>query len=199
MKIVEHFSAIKDPRVDRTKKHPLVSILIISVLATICGAEGWSDIAEYGRRKSLWLKEFIDLPHGVPSEDTFARVLSRLRPEALYDCFLSLMKDMAREVDGQVIAIDGKTARRSHDRRKRRKPLHLVSAWVSEHSMLIGQVATEEKSNEITAIPKLLDLIDIEGAIVTIDAQGTQRAIAKKIIDRGGGYILQLKGNHYSD
>lgn len=196
MKIIEHFSAIEDPRVERTKKHPLASILVISVLATICGAEGWSEMAEYGRRKEEWLKGFIDLPNGVPSEDTFARVLSRLKPEALYECFMSLMKEMVGQVAGRVVAIDGKTARRSHDRKRGRKPLHLVSAWVSEHGLVLGQVATEEKSNEITAIPALLDLLDIEGAIVTIDAEGTQKTIVSKIRERGGHYILQLKANH---
>ncbi len=195
MRIVEHFSSIADPRVDRTKKHPLSSLLVISVLATICGAEGWSDMAEYGRRKHLWLKQFVDLPNGVPSEDTFARVLSMLKPEALYECFMSLVKDLVGEVSGEVIAIDGKTARRTHDRRRSRKPLHLVSAWVSSQGIVLGQVATEEKSNEITAIPRLLDLLEIEGAIITIDAQGTQRAIANKIIERGADYVLQLKGN----
>lgn len=196
MKIVEHFSSIEDPRVERTKKHPLVSILAIAVLATICGGEGWSEMAEYGVNKALWLKGFLHLPNGIPSEDTFARVLSRINPKEFYGCFTSFMEEMVCEVNGKVIAIDGKTVRRSHNKRLNRKPLHLVSAWVTEHSVLLGQVATEEKSNEIKAIPELLDLIEISGAIITIDAQGTQKSIAKKIIDKEADYILQLKGNH---
>lgn len=195
MTFIEKISVIPDPRVERTRKHPLVSLLTIACLAVICGAEGWSDIAEYGRRKRSWLNEFLDLPHGIPSEDTFARVLSILQPGALQTLLSSLIRELAEQMNGQVIAIDGKTVRRSHNRSRNKKALHLVSAWASEYGVVLGQVATDEKSNEITAIPKLLELLELKGAIVTIDAMGTQTEIAADIVKGGADYVLQLKAN----
>jgi len=191
------FAGLEDPRIDRTKLHQLEDIILIAILAVICGAEGWVEIEAFGKAKEAWLKTFLALPNGIPSHDTFGRVFARIDPQQFEQCFLSWVHSLNEKISG-VVAIDGKTLRRSHDRAKGKKALHLVSAWASEARLVLGQVAVEEKSNEITAIPALLELLVLEGCIVTIDAIGTQRAIAAQIIEQKGDYVLALKENQGS-
>ena len=195
------FEAIEDPRVERTKQHQLLNIIIIAILGVLCGADGWVDIESFGKTKEAWLKTFLDLPNGIPSHDTFGRVFARIDPKSFEECFLNWVRSLNEKITG-VIAIDGKTLRRSHDGANGKKALHLVSAWASENRLVLAQVAVNEKSNEITAIPELLQLLALEGCIVTIDAIGTQRAIAAQIIEQKGDYALALKenqGNLYED
>lgn len=188
------FEAIEDPRVDRTKQHQLLDIIIIAILGVLCGAEGWVEIESFGKTKEAWLKTFLDLPNGIPSHDTFGRVFARIEPKQFEACFLNWVQSLNEKITG-VIAIDGKTLRRSHDAANGKKALHMVSAWASEARLVLAQVAVDEKSNEITAIPELLQLLVLEGCIVTIDAMGTQRAIAAQIIEQNGDYALALKEN----
>ncbi|MGK4002228.1 ISAs1 family transposase [Sorangium sp. So ce1036] len=192
---IEHFASLPDPRVVGRSDHKLLDIIAIAILGTICGAEGWDDFADFGECKHGWLKTFLDLPAGIPSADTFRRVLSALDPEAFSACFVAWMQALVGSPDGKLVAIDGKTARRSFDRAAERSPLHLVSAWVQQNSLTLGQVATDPESNEITAIPKLLGMLNLRGATVTIDAMGTQKEIAQGIVDRGAAYLLALKAN----
>ena len=195
--LVEHFSEIKDPRVERTKKHQLTDILVIAILAVIAGAKGWEDIENYGISKQQWLEEFLALPNGIPSDDTFRRrVFEFINPEALNRCFLSWVETLVTKTGGEIIPIDGKTIRGSYDRNQGKSALHVISAWSSEQHLVLAQMKVENKSNEITAIPALLELLDITGAIITIDAMGTQIEIAKKIIDKKADYVLALKANH---
>jgi predicted transposase YbfD/YdcC len=188
------FEGLEDPRIDRTKRHQLEDIILIAIVAVICGAEGWVDIEAFGKAKEEWLKTFLGLPNGIPSHDTFGRVFAHLDAQQCEQCFLSWVQSLNEKISG-VVAIEGKTLRRSHDRGKGKKALHLVSAWASEARLVLGQVAVEEKSNEITAIPELLKLLMLQGCIVTIDAMGTQRAIAAQIIEQRGDYVLALKEN----
>lgn len=193
--IAEHFASVQDPRIERTKDHLLIDILTIAILAVICGADGWVGIATYGKAKQTWLKTFLALPNGIPSHDTFARVFALLEPEQLQTAFLSWVRSVSRLTAGEVIAIDGKTARRSYDKGKGKGAIHMVSAWASQNRLVLGQRKVDDKSNEITAIPELLKVLDIQGCIVTIDAMGTQKAIAQQIVEQGGDYVLALKGN----
>lgn len=189
------FAELPEPRVERTRKHPLINILAISLLGMICVGEGWDDMHEFGEAKKEWLSEFLDLRNGIPCADTFRRVLSALDPVAFNASFIQWVQALSKGSDGKLIAIDGKTLRHSFDHASGRKALHLVSAWIADNKLSLGQIATEEKSNEVTAIPGLLELLDIKGATITIDAMGCQRAIAEKIIEQGGDYIMGLKGN----
>ena len=193
--IVEHFAPLRDPRVERHKRYPLMEILLLVVCAMLSGAEGWEAIEEFGKSKLDWLRKFAPFANGIPSHDRIADVISRLNPKTFQACFRSWTRTVAEITDGECIAIDGKTARGSRDRRRGRHALHMVSAWGSRNRLVLGQEATEEKSNEITAIPKLLELLELKGCIVSIDAMGCQRAIAEQIIDQGGAYVLGLKGN----
>jgi len=188
------FEGIEDPRVDRTKLHQLLDIIIIAILGVLCGAEGWVEIESFGKTKEAWLKTFLELPNGIPSHDTFGRVFARLDPKQFEECFLHWVRGVTEKITG-VVAIDGKTLRRSHDAANGKKALHLVSAWAAENRMVLAQMAVDEKSNEITAIPELLHLLDLKGCLVTIDAMGTQRAIAAQIIDQQADYALALKEN----
>jgi len=173
----------------------LLDIITITICAVICGAESWVDIESYGRAKEEWLREFLELPAGIPSHDTISRLFAALKPEALQECFLSWVKAVAQLTSGEVIAIDGKTLRHSYDRGGQQGPIHMVSAWASENRLVLAQRKVDDKSNEITAIPQLLEVLDLAGCIVTIDAMGTQKAIAQQIVDGGGDYVLSLKGN----
>jgi len=192
------FADLKDPRVNRTKRHSLGDILAIAICAIICGADAWTQVVKFGRCKLKWFKTFLDLPHGIPSHDTFGRVFAALDPLAFEECFMKWIADVATASAGRLIAIDGKTIRRSLDIANGKAAIHMVSAWCGANQMVLGQLATDAKSNEITAIPELLKLLDISGAVVTIDAAGCQKKIAECIVEHGGHYILQLKGNQGS-
>ena len=191
----EYFGDLPDPRTGPAVRHDLLDIVTIAVCAVLCGADTWVDVEQFGRSKEAWLRTFLALPHGVPSHDTFGRVFAALDPAAFERGFLAWVRDRAGGAAGQVVAIDGKTLRRSHDRGTGRGPLHLVSAWASGRGLVLGQVAVADKSNEIAAIPALLDVLDVEGAVVTIDAMGCQKAIARKIRARGADYVLAVKDN----
>lgn len=194
--IMDHFASLPDPREASGRRHRLAEMLTIAICAVICGADEWTDIALFGESKRGWFETFLELPHGIPSHDTFGRVFAALDPESLEDCFLSWVKALAKSSGGQLIAVDGKTLRRSFDRANKKAAIHMVSAWVSTSGLCLGQLATEAKSNEITAIPKLLDLLDLKGVTVTIDAMGCQKEIAAQITAAGGDYVLALKKNH---
>jgi predicted transposase YbfD/YdcC len=199
--VVGYFDELEDPRSTVNLKHPLVSVVVIAMMAILAGAGGPTAIAEWAAYKEEFLLKLLDLPNGIPRKDVFRRVLATLQPGAFQACFanwLTSLRAKAAEalgVDKPIFAVDGKTARRSHDRSKGLGALHSVSVWASEFGLSLGQVACAEKSNEITAIPELLKLVDIQGSIITIDAMGTQKAIAATIIDRKADYVLALKGN----
>jgi predicted transposase YbfD/YdcC len=192
--LLEHVGLIEDPRVTGRCNHLLVDIITIAITSIVCGADDWNSIERFGKTKEQWFSKFLQLPDGIPSHDTFRRVFAQLDPSAFQECFVGWVRDVAGTIKG-VIAIDGKTLRRSHDRNRGKKAIHMVSAWAAENSLVLGQVKTDEKSNEITAIPELLKLLDINGCIVTIDAMGCQKAIAQQIVGQGGDYLLALKGN----
>lgn len=193
--LLSHFEGLEDPRDEKNRRHELLDILAISVCAMICGADGWSDIEDYGKAKEDWLRSFLKLPNGIPSHDTFSRVFARLNPKSFQERFLAWVNAVFSLAGKEIVALDGKSVRRSHQRKKSLGPLHLVSAWACNARLVLGQVKTADKSNEITAIPTLLDMLNIQDAIVTIDAMGCQKDIAEKIIDGGGDYVLALKGN----
>jgi predicted transposase YbfD/YdcC len=188
------FAQVEDPRVERTKLHSLRDIIILAICGVICGANGWVEIEEFGKAKEAWFTELLDLQNGIPSHDTFGRVFARLDPKQFEASFVQWVQGISKTVQG-VIAIDGKTLRRSHDHSAGKKALHLVSAWAVENRLVLAQLATEEKSNEITAIPLLLQQLALSGCIVTIDAMGTQTKIASQIIEHEGEYALALKEN----
>lgn len=199
--VTQYFEDLQDPRSPINRRHPLTSVIVIAVLAVLAGAEGPTAIAVWANEKKDYLRSLLDLPHGIPQKDVFRRVLSALKPEAFRQCFVRWLESLRAQAAGTsavkqpVLAVDGKTSRRSHDRSKGLGPLHSVSVWATEYGLSLGQVATEEKSNEITAIPELLRLVDIGGTIITIDAMGTQKVIAEQIVDAGADYVLALKGN----
>ena len=193
--VSRHFESLEDPREGNALRHPLLSIVTIAICAVICGADNWVDVENFGLSKYAWLRQFLDLPYGIPSHDTFGRVFAALDADQFERCFRSWMNAIAQLFKGQVIAIDGKTARRSHDRHLGKRALHMVSAWSTANHLVLGQVKTEDHSNEIMAIPGLLKMLDIEGCVVTIDAMGCQKKIAGQIIAQGGHYVLALKEN----
>jgi len=188
------FEDLTDPRIERTRIHDLFELVVVALCGTIAGADSWADIERFGNQRLLWLRTFLKLEGGIPSHDTFGRVFSLLDPAELVGCIQQWLHDIGREI-GQHIAIDGKTLRGSFDKAAGRNPLHLVSAWATEARLTLGQIAVDSKSNEITAIPLLLELLDLKGAIVTIDAMGCQKEIAAKIVAGGGDYVLALKDN----
>lgn len=194
----EHFAVLTDPRCPcaPNSRHLLMDILVIAVCAVISGAEGWEDIEEYGEANAEWLKDLLDLPHGIPGHDTFRRVLSQLDPEELTQCFIAWTQALSEASGGDIVSIDGKTLRHSFDQATATAAIHMVSAWASANRLVLGQLKVEEKSNEITAIPKLLHLLDLKGAVVTIDAMGCQKEIATTITEQGADYVLALKDNH---
>ena len=193
--IKDRFANLPDPRSSINRRHLLLDIIVLSICGVLAGADGPAAIATWAKANKDWLKQHLELPNGIPSRDTVRRLLERLNPLAFQQCFSAWLESLMGEDKERLLNIDGKTLRRSHDHKNKLGPLHLVSVWASEHGLTLGQVATDEKSNEITAIPVLLDLVDVKGAIVTIDAMGCQKAIAKKIVDLGGDYVLPVKGN----
>lgn len=193
--ISTHFEGLQDPRTGNAKQHIFLEILIIAICAVICGADGWSDVELFAKNKKEWLKTFLKLPKGIPSHDTFGRVFARIKPEEFQKHFSEWVQAIEEFSMGQVIAIDGKNLRRSHDHEAGKAAIYMVSAWATQNQLVLGQTKVAEKSNEITAIPELLQLLEITGCIVTIDAIGTQTEIAKAIIDGGGDYLLSVKEN----
>lgn len=191
---IDYFTLLSDPRVERSKEHKLSDIIFISISAVICGAETWNDMEAFGKAKLDWLKQFLSLENGIPSHDTFNRVFSAIDPAQFESCFLSWIKDVAQITEGEIVSIDGKSIRGSR-RHGSKSMVHMVSAWAQANHMILGQVKVNEKSNEITAIPKLLEVLAIKGCIVTIDAMGCQTEIAKKIIEKEAHYVLAVKGN----
>ena len=193
--IIEHFDTLVDPRIERTKLHLLLDIVTLTICAVICGADGPSDIEQYGHEKYEWLKTFLDLPNGIPSHDTIGRVLARIEPAHFQACFLRWMQAICHLSSGEVVPIDGKTLRHSYDTELDQPAIHMVSAWATTNRMVLGQLNVAEKSNEITAIPELIDALGLTDCIVTIDALGCQKEIARRIIEKEADYVLALKGN----
>lgn len=190
-----YFSAIPDPRVQRTQAHSLHDILMISICALLCGAENFVEFQRFGEAKRAWLAGFLKLPNGIPSHDTFGRVFALLDPRQFSECFTNWTRSLRQSFSAEIIAIDGKTLRRSHDRAKGREPIHMVSAWARENGLVLGQRKVEAKSNEIIAIPELLRALDLAGSLVTIDAMGCQKQIAQAIGEAEADYVLALKAN----
>ncbi|MGH6639735.1 MAG: ISAs1 family transposase [Polaromonas sp.] len=193
--LLEHFASVPDPRIERHRWHKLGDILVIAVCAVVCGAESYPAIEDFGTERETWLRQFLELPAGIPSHDTFNRVLRLLDPAELQSCFLRWMQAVAEVTDGEVVAIDGKALRRSFAKGSAKRAIHMVSAWATANGVVLGQRKVDTKSNEITAIPALLALLALKGCIVTIDAMGCQRDIAQKIVEQGADYVLALKGN----
>jgi len=192
--IIEHFGSLPDPRIDRKKQHKLIGIIFITMAAVICGCDDWYEIEEYGTLKYEWFKTILELPNGIPSHDTFNRVFSLLNAQALQQCFLSWVQSVAKITEGRIISIDGKRMCNSGEHGSK-AIIHMVSAWCSDNNMVLAQQKVNDKSNEITAIPALLEVLSIKDCIVTIDAMGCQKDIAAKIIDKGADYILAVKQN----
>ena len=193
--LVECFSVIQDPRQESKIEHELIDVLVLCVLGVICGAEGWQDIEEVGHARLGWLQERGFFKNGIPVDDTIARIISVIKPEELQTCFINWMAAVEEATKGKVIAVDGKTLRHSYDKKKRKAAIHMVSAFASENGVVLGQIKVDDKSNEITAIPALLELLDLQGCIVTIDAMGCQEKIAEKIIQQRADYVLAVKDN----
>ena len=193
--ILHHFSDINDPRIHRQKNHLLPNIFFITICAVICGADDWATIEEFGKSNKEWFTEQLDLKHGIPSHDTFSRVYSLIDTQQFSECFSQWVSDIAQLSEGEVIAIDGKCLRGSINRASNKAAIYMVSAWAQQNHLVLGQQKVDEKSNEITAIPKLLTQLDIAGAVITIDAMGCQTKIAKQIIEQKANYVLSLKGN----
>jgi predicted transposase YbfD/YdcC len=193
--IESYFADLRDPRVNRTRRHKLIDILIIGICTVICGGDDYEAMEEFGKAKAKWFETFLELPNGIPSHDTFWRVFSALDPEQFQQCFLEWMSAISAMTSGEIIALDGKRVRRSHDKGDGKAAIHMVSAWATTNRLVLGQVKVDEKSNEITAIPELLRRLDINGCLITIDAMGCQVDIADLIIEQGGDYLFSLKGN----
>jgi len=194
-RVREYFKELEDPRIDRAKRHELLDILVIAVCGVICGADTWVDIEEFGKAKEEWFRTFLTLPNGIPSHDTFGRVFARLDPEQLQRSLITWSAALRQVSGGKLVALDGKTLRRSHDQARGKNALHLISAWSVDNHLVLGQHKVAGHSNEITAIPALLEMLALEGCTVTIDAMGTQKTIAEQIQVGGGDYVLALKGN----
>ncbi|MBD2255847.1 ISAs1 family transposase [Nostoc parmelioides] len=193
--IADHFAVMSDPRIDRTKRHKLIDMLIIALCAVICGAESWVAIELYGCTKYEWLKTFLELPNGIPSHDTFARVFARLNPQQFQECFLSWMRSIQKVTSGEIVAIEGKTLCGSNDKASGQSAIEIVSAWATTNRLVLGQVKVDSNSNEITAIPELLKVLELSGCIVTIDAIGCQKNIVKLIAQKDADYVITLKKN----
>ncbi|AFY95793.1 transposase [Chamaesiphon minutus PCC 6605] len=193
--IAEHFDDIEDIRIERGKKHKLIDIITISICAVVCGADGWIDIEMYGIARKKWLEKFLELPNGIPSHDTFARVFSQINPDEFNKSFLSWIKGISKITAGEIIAFDGKQSRNSGDEKNGQGVINTVSAWAASNRLVLGQKKVEGKSNEITALPELIQILDLAGCIVTIDAMGCQREIVKKIVEKDADYVIAVKKN----
>jgi|JI10StandDraft_1071094.scaffolds.fasta_scaffold336640_2 predicted transposase YbfD/YdcC len=193
--LFSHFAQVEDPRVDRTKRYPLIEIIFLVISATISGSEGWKAVRDFGQLKLNWLRKFLPYKEGIPVDDTIARVMRKIDTKQFRDCFVNWMRSVSTLTNGDIIAIDGKTLRGSYDNSSNKSAIHMVSAWSTANSMVLGQEKTSEKSNEITAIPELLKTLELKGCIVSIDAMGCQTKIATDIVKKGADYILALKGN----
>lgn len=189
------FNRVKDPRQNQGKRHPLPDLIVIAICALICNADGWEDIELFGRSKAKWFSTFLRLPHGIPSHDTFARVFSRIEPDAFEACFQQWMHHLGQTSKGRLIAVDGKTLRRSFDHAAGKAAIHMINAWCVTNQTVLGQVVCQEKANEITTMPRLLELLDLQDAVVTADAMHCQKSTAQTILDGGGDYLLQVKAN----
>ena len=196
--IAEHFDDIEDIRIERGKKHKLIDIITISICAVVCGADGWIDIEMYGIARKKWLGKFLELPNGIPSHDTFARVFAQINPDEFNKSFLSWIKGISKITAGEIIAFDGKQSRNSGDEKNDRGVINTVSAWAASNRLVLGQKKVEGKSNEITALPELIKILDLAGCIVTIDAMGCQREIVKKIVEKDADYVIAVKKNQPS-
>jgi predicted transposase YbfD/YdcC len=193
---IDHFADLTDPRIEDRCDHKLIDILFIATCAVICGADGFTDMEEFGKSKQSWLRQFLALPNSIPSHDTFGRVLARLKPSEFQRCFIGWVRAVADMTGDKIVPIDGKTLRRSHNRSASKQAIELVSAWASANRLVLGQVKVSDDSNEITAVPELLRLLELKGCIVTVDALNTQKSIAAEIRNQGADYVLALKGNH---
>ena len=195
---IDYFAALADPRLEDRCDHKLIDILFIAICAVICGADGFTDMEEFGLAKEIWLRQFLELPNGIPSHDTFGRVLARLNPKAFQQCFLDWVRAVAKITDQEIVPIDGKTLRRSHDKANGQRAIELVSAWRRSHRLMLGQIKVAADSNEITAVPQLLRLLELKGCIVTLDALHCQKDTAAEILKQEADYVLALKGNQSS-
>ena len=193
--LTEHFGSLVDPRIDRTKRHNLMDIVTIALCGVIAGADSWVDVEAFGKRKAEWLRKMLDLPNGIPSHDTFGRVFAQLDAQQFERCFTEWVLAVREVLQGDVVAIDGKRVRRSHDRYIGKDAIHMVSAWASASGVALGQTRVDGRSNEITAIPRLLEMLQVEGCIVTIDAMGCQKEVASKILEERADYVLAVKRN----
>lgn len=194
--LMDHFSKLTDPRIDRTKEHKLIDIVTIALCGMICGADNWVAMEMYANSKQEWLEQFLELPNGIPSHDTISRVFARINPLEFEQCFRDWIKEIAQLIPGEVISIDGKTLKHSGSKGIGKKAIHVVNAWANEQRLVLGQTKVNDKSNEITAIPELIKVLELSGCLVTIDAMGTQTHIAKLVQDSGADYCLALKKNH---
>lgn len=193
--LLDHFTNLTDPRIDRTKDHKLIDIIALAICGMLCGADNWVAMEQYGHAKEEWLKQFLELPNGIPSHDTIARVFARLDPKEFEQCFRDWVQSISELIPGEIISIDGKTVKHSGSKAKDQKPIHVVNAWATEQRLVLGQTKVKNKSNEITAIPELIKVLELSGCLVTIDAIGTQTKIAQLIQDNGADYCLALKEN----
>ena len=193
--LLDHFTNLTDPRIDRTKDHKLIDIIAIAICGMLCGADNWVAMEQYGHAKKEWLKQFLELPNGIPSHDTISRVFARLDPKEFEQCFRDWVKTISELIPGEIISIDGKTVKHSGSKSQGKKAIHIVNAWACEQRLVLAQVKVKNKSNEITAIPELIEVLELSGCLVTIDAIGTQTKIARLIQDNGADYCLTLKEN----
>jgi predicted transposase YbfD/YdcC len=193
--IADHFGKIEDPRIDRRKQHKLIDIITIAICAVICGAETWVDMEIYGKAKKDWLSKFLELPNGIPSHDTFGRVFAAINQEEFQQCFLGWVKGVRVKTEKEIISFDGKQSRNSGDKQNGKSAINMVSAWATSNRLVLGQKKVDGKSNEITALPELIKVLDLAGCIVTIDAMGCQTKIVEKIIEKEADYVIALKNN----
>ena len=193
--IIDYFSSIEDPRVDRTKEHLLIDVIFIAICAVICGADTWVGIESFGNSKYSWFKKILKLPNGIPSHDTFARVFAKLDPQQFQESFLSWVQSINKITEGEIVAIDGKTLRSSYNKKKKKRAIHMISAWADRARLVLGQRKVDEGSNEITAIPELIKVLELSGCIVTIDAIGCQKEIVKQIVNKEADYVIAVKSN----